>query len=1312
MASTPHIADASGSGLHHQQPAERAIAPSSADQSEPGKAVAAKPRRSSFGFGIFSSPARRSSQDQPASDQPSKADAATAYTFDTRLPSNACDPAGHTPQRKGKLFPRSVTFEPNNSSFPPSTKTNKPSRFSSYNPVPTHMEGADDYAATADLERQGYYGGSRAGNSAFSHLEGRSYRFQPVQDSGSLSASILSGSYTATSDTIRDSTAHLAEMMLMSDEEATSISGSNIYNIGEEEDDDDDDAANVCDLASRLPDNISPTASQPATPGAALTGPSNLSRAMAATRATSPESSKTLAPEDGSEATPRMTPVLGMSAMGGSASSTDSLADKDRAATEGTPLLSARTDGREQSGNRSRADSRQSRRSLGIRDRSVSVDRSSSLGAGDSSAFSRLSDGNRAGIGYGALAQAEQSVIEHSGAPPPRRAGRSSVAYLYDEAQDPLSPAWALVPERWRPGSGNRPVRPVTPPKQHLDQLVASMRKVTWQTALDASAEPIRLMPAVILGMLMNVLDGVSYGMIMFPASYPIFSGFGGDGVSMFFLTCVLSQLIYTLGGSIFKGGNGSMMIETVPFFHILVKIIIDTLGEENRGAIVSTTMVAFALSSILTGMAFFLLGALRLGVLIGFFPRHILVGCIGGVGIFLIETGLEVCGKLKSEEGFQYDLETLRYFLQSGHMVALWLPPLLLAVLLRLITSRFHHPFIFPGYFLLIPVVFYIVAVGILRVPMSVLREQGWVFDIGESASNAPFYRFYTYFDFRQTSFKALWATMPTQLALVFFGILHVPLNVPALGVSINEDNVDTDRELVAHGISNVLAGLIGTVPNYLCYVNSVLFYRVGGGSRLSGLMLAAGTSMIMIAGPGTISYMPVMIVGALIFVLGIDLAKEALYDTIGRVNGWEYLTIWVIVIVMTYWDFVYGILAGIIIACFFFVVQTSRRKTVRAIFDGSIARSTVRRHMTQRHFLDEVGTQTQIIKLQGFLFFGTITSVENLIRRALDIAAWNQNPIRFLIVDFTLVNGVDFSAAEAFLRINRLLLAKDVVLVFCGLQPDGDVGVALRSVGLWADQSDKLEVFANLNEALEWTENEYLRGLYASDLMAAKAFGQASLAAAGGLDVPDQRRRPAFVLDQSFENSPRRHHLHEAAKTAVQTGGPLPPAVKAATPGTPTRAPHAQPVPILLITLRSYLNGSVANEEEFFARLAPYFAPVRLARGEVLWSRGDAADSFYLIESGILKARYDFPQEQYEINEAMLAGTIAGELTFLSEGQRNTTVHAELDATLWKLDTASLQRMRDEVPDDFGEFVKVLLRIAGEEQESLMSYLVSRLS
>jgi hypothetical protein len=51
--------------------------------------------------------------------------------------------------------------------------------------------------------------------------------------------------------------------------------------------------------------------------------------------------------------------------------------------------------------------------------------------------------------------------------------------------------------------------------------------------------------------------------MIIFPAT-GAFSELGPMGVSMFFVSTVASQLVYTLGGSGFAGANGSMMIEVV----------------------------------------------------------------------------------------------------------------------------------------------------------------------------------------------------------------------------------------------------------------------------------------------------------------------------------------------------------------------------------------------------------------------------------------------------------------------------------------------------------------------------------------------------------------------------------------------------------------------------------------------------------------------------------------------------------------------------------------------------------------------------
>lgn len=147
-----------------------------------------------------------------------------------------------------------------------------------------------------------------------------------------------------------------------------------------------------------------------------------------------------------------------------------------------------------------------------------------------------------------------------------------------------------------------------------------------------------------------------------------------------------------------------------------------------------------------------------------------------------------------------------------------------------------------------------------------------------------------------------------------------------------------------------------------------------------------------------------------------------------------------------MTVFDFVSGILLGIILACISFVVTSSQRRAVRSILSGGIARSTVRRHPKQSTFLKEVGSQTRVVKLQGFLFFGTISKVETTIRKILEAASWSSNPIRFLVLDFSNASGADYSAAEAFVRLQRLLEDKGVVLVMCGSRPDSSVGLALR--------------------------------------------------------------------------------------------------------------------------------------------------------------------------------------------------------------------------------------------------------------------------
>jgi SulP family sulfate permease len=285
-------------------------------------------------------------------------------------------------------------------------------------------------------------------------------------------------------------------------------------------------------------------------------------------------------------------------------------------------------------------------------------------------------------------------------------------------------------------------------------------------------------------------------------------------------------------------------------------------------------------------------------------------------------------------------------------------------------------------------------------------------------------------------------------MFALSFFGIIHVPINVPALGLAVQQDDVNINRELFGHGLSNAISGFVGSIQNYLVFANSRLFIQNGGNSRAAGILLAFATIGVWVAGPAMIGYIPIMVVGTLIFMLGIEMVQEALWDTFGKLHRLEYLMVLAITLVMGFYDFVVGIVLGIVLACLIFVVQTSRVSAIRATYSGVIAESTVRRHPVQRRFLHAVGSQIKVTKLAGYLFFGTIVAVERSVRAMIDEEAFSRQPIRYLILDFGNVDGLDFSAAEAFVRMNRILRAKGVEMVLSSISLAGEIGSSLAMV------------------------------------------------------------------------------------------------------------------------------------------------------------------------------------------------------------------------------------------------------------------------
>ena len=70
-------------------------------------------------------------------------------------------------------------------------------------------------------------------------------------------------------------------------------------------------------------------------------------------------------------------------------------------------------------------------------------------------------------------------------------------------------------------------------------------------------------------------------------------------------------------------------------------------------------------------------------------------------------------------------------------------------------------------------------------------------------------------------------------------------------------------------------------------------MIIRSGADSRLAGYLVAALTFLVMMVGPHIVGFIPIMMVGTLIFDLGFELLLEAIWIPRKKLKPMEYMTV-----------------------------------------------------------------------------------------------------------------------------------------------------------------------------------------------------------------------------------------------------------------------------------------------------------------------------------------------------------------------------------------------------------------------------------
>ncbi|KAK8118033.1 sulfate transporter family-domain-containing protein [Apiospora kogelbergensis] len=639
-----------------------------------------------------------------------------------------------------------------------------------------------------------------------------------------------------------------------------------------------------------------------------------------------------------------------------------------------------------------------------------------------------------------------------------------------------------------------------------------------------------RGMPAVLLGTLFNVLDAVSTGLLVFPSTGNAFANLQSKSMSTYIISSIICQLVMTAGGSLFPGALGAMLIEVLPFMRSVASDIRDALGDDNP-AVVPTVMVAYSLSSFLIGIIFLVLGALGIGRLISYFPQTVLTGAIGGIGVSLFVLGLE----LTLPRGHSLSLSNARSVLFAEQHVPLLLASLMPIVFMcysvrsetmnRITRGAVQHPYYVPLYFLAVAVIFWAI-VGGLGVEnlggLHALAAKGWLFMMDQSLDGGigswkEALNYWNLFDFRLVEMSALGHATTNFVLLVVIGVLNLPVYVPALALAWTSPTTCKNHELIGQGAANILAGACGSLPNILPATFLFCLFHSSRRPQIRGFLSHLFAVVLYFVSSYLLRYIPTILASGLVLFLGIELTLEAVWESAKDLIWTEWLVAMATLLACTFMGFAPGIGVGLAAAmvvytgwgCWDMRAKSSYIERNLVILDRHSRRRQPylhRRRASVEYFPladtspEESGTggmhqetppQIHLVRLNGYVFFGVIPSVEAQLTAnvwAKDAKKVASSERRYTIVDMQAVHRVETAAARVLRTKSRV--GSGLTMVLCGFSEASGTAGDLRRAGLelcfpsaasFLPLANELSirVFSDSTTALRWCRGDLARQL-----------------------------------------------------------------------------------------------------------------------------------------------------------------------------------------------------------------------------------------
>ena len=464
-----------------------------------------------------------------------------------------------------------------------------------------------------------------------------------------------------------------------------------------------------------------------------------------------------------------------------------------------------------------------------------------------------------------------------------------------------------------------------------------------------------------------QLVQDIVAGMIVAVVAIPLAIAFGissGVGPTEGLVTAIIAGFII----SAFGGSKVQIGGPTGAFIVIIYGII------QQHG------LTGLLIATIMAGILLILMGLFKLGNVIKFVPYPVIIGFTAGIAVTIFSTQMNDLFGMGIKDAPADFIHKWICYIEHWRNINWWAFAIGIASLLIIIFSTKISKKI-PGS---------LIAIVLMTLVVWLLRDFGGITSIttiGDlytlpSGMPAPHFPVLDLSN-GQTLIKLVQDLFPSAFTIAMLGAIESLLSaMVADGVIGDKHNSNT--ELIAQGIANVVTPFFGGIPATGAIARTMANINNGGRTPVAGIVHAAMLFLVLLCFGPLVGMIPMACLAGVLIIVSYNMSGWRSFVWLAKAPKSDFIVTIVTFILTVIFDLTIAIEIGLLLAIILFLKRTNEATVIRSFTDeiDPTLQNDIRLHGNDLEKL-QIPPYTEVYEIDGPYFFGIANKFDEISQR-----------------------------------------------------------------------------------------------------------------------------------------------------------------------------------------------------------------------------------------------------------------------------------------------------------------------------------------